>query len=470
MKQLIKLLIRIFNDYLENICIIEDNIKYTYHEILSKASSLSLVLNKQYPEPIRIALIAKNSGAWVISFIGILLSRHKLVLFPATLSIESIKHIIVNSRSTLLITDIDPKELVDLETICLILVIDNVRLIKVRDGNIVEEDTQESIIVYSPRKLEKHHLTLDSIVEKLRLVDKYGTFNNTTIFIAYPAFCYDYIIALLLPLVHGVTIIIPNQEEDSWGTCNTIQQNEPEVVILNARQFEGVYEEYIKRTNDPLIEILEGLRLNWIKKWVMVKRVKKLFPKLKQLIILNSQLNTQIEHTLKELKVPYIVTYGRVKGHGIETFSDLKDFQEGTIGEFLKEHNDILEDDKIYLNYGNKFFYHRDNQVVTKFGYQISDRLEKTIKDLPIIDDCILVILDGLLTLIVVPNFKYTDYYRFDMADIIEILDEKINELNHNSSEFEKIEDRIVLNTDFLYDTYGRVMKNYYTQKENVHL
>jgi long-subunit acyl-CoA synthetase (AMP-forming) len=479
MKKLIEIIINIFVEYVNLIAVRESNVSYTYKEIYTRAKGLANTLNSMYKEPITIALVANNSVNWIVVFFGVLLSKHRLVIFPSTFGIIKTSHVVINSGSILLFTSLDIGGLeLYLSGFCRAIKINNLKWN--HHGNDIEhhENKDDHIITYSPRQLNPCIITESSVLQKMRLLDRYDIFKEGDTYIAYSDFSSNYILGLLLPFIHGSTIVI-SKDEDSWAMSNTIQENNSEVVILNSRQFENLYNEIIEDSISILNDLILTFKLGWLRKIILKKRVKKYFPNLRLLVILNSTINPKIETTLKSIKVPYIVTYGRTHEHNIETFSRPESFVQGSIGEILDPSsiNNILEDDSLVQIIVDdkvvyRFLYANKNMIQTEQGFIISENIELALKNIsPVIRDCIVIYVGEQLTLIMVPDMRYANFYGYDLNYIREYIWEEIQKINKCVHTFERIDNLIILPGDFSYDTYGRVMKDYYNDlRENLHL
>lgn len=479
MKKLIEIIINIFIEYVNIIAVRESDISYTYKEIFTRVKNLTNTLNAMYENPITIALVANNSVNWIVVFFGVLLSKHRLVIFPSTFGIIKTSHVVIDSGSTLLITSLNVKGLeIYLNGFCAILKINNIKLSPYYNENVCESDKDDHIITYSPRRLTPHIITENGILQKMRLLDRYNIFKENDTYIAYADFSSNYILGLLLPFIHGCTIVI-SKDEDSWARANTIQENNSEVVVLNSRQFEDLYNEVIEDSISIINDLILTFKLGWLRKIILKKRVKKYFPNLRLLVILNSTINPKIEATLKSINVPYIVTYGRSHEHNIETFDRPENFVQGSVGELLNPSSldDILEDDSLIQivvkdRVVYRFLYSNNNKIQTEHGFIISENIELALKNIsPVIRDCIVIYVGEQLTLIMVPDMRYANFYGYDLNYIREYIWEEIQKINKCVHTFERIDNLIILPGDFSYDTYGRVMKDYYNDlRENLHL
>jgi len=488
MNNLITLILDIFKRYLASTCVIEENTYLSYADILYRASTLARNLNNHYYSRIRIGLIANNSANWIIVFIAVILSKHRLVLFsPKCLRPGDIDHIIIDSNVSLLYTDVDmftinfnnfQKELCNVKNITH-LTFDNMRMDSPKKfldteyiaGTLIES-VGKSIIIYTPRHLTKVFIAYEDIVKKLTVLNSYGTFNNTTTYLAYPDFTYNYLLGFLLPFQNDITIVIPYGDEDTYGMKNNFLTHQPEVVILNASQFEFLYKEYIESPLDTFNELLKTLRIWILRRYLLNKKIEQLFSNLSCLIILNTSLNPKIEKILKRLSIPYIITYGRVEDCGITTFSMTKKFVEGSVGEFIMRADEIIDaqqDDKIEQVINDKdqrviyYYSRREDFEMESSEYPISiEDIERGFRINPLIENCLIIRDKGSLILLVNPDVKYAGYKGYGIEYISRRLGRDIHIYNQRVQPYEKINKVVVTPTKFQKDSYGRILRDRY--------
>src|SRR5208337_2301567 len=104
---------------------------------------------------------------------------------------------------------------------------------------------EKGIVVLSFRCLRLIHVSFGTIISLLANLGKKGLFadkEKETYYVAHVDFTYNYIIGLILPLSHGVTIVIPR---DSDITYPGVTLYHPNTIILTGRHFEVLYHTYI---------------------------------------------------------------------------------------------------------------------------------------------------------------------------------------------------------------------------------
>lgn len=469
---LIKLILAVFQNYLGNIFIIQESSKYTYRDVLNMSLSLSKRLDDYFNKPIKIALIANNSLEWIVAFFAILLSKHKLVLFSPNLSNSKIIAVIRASNCSLLMHNfIDKDDL--LETVsdqCKIMHINDIshyKSDKTYHTFIASKDIFTSLEIYTPRSLSKVVINSDKLVALTDALGKHKIFDDSTSYVADAEFSYNYVLGLLLPFINGITIIIPRKRHHllSHGEVFISAKYESEVVILNARQFKEIYQEYIEEIDDLFNDVLKFFNLWFIRKYYLKRKFNKVFLNLKKLIILNSKLDVYIQKTLKKLKVPFTVTYGRVEDGGISTYSDPKDYIIESVGKFLLINlTDIDDEDLLYQNNDGIVYFDRrkSDEIKTAEGFIISEEIERILSNIPYVKDCLLCNRNNKLYLIVYLDHKQMHYRYMKPVEAIAEIKSKIIAINKEVNTFERIQDVCQSPLPFETDSYGRILKEYY--------
>jgi long-chain acyl-CoA synthetase len=498
MNRLRKLIIGIFENSFDLVAVISNNIEYTYEYILNTSKNLAETLNDAYPRRTKIALIANNSVEWIIIFIAVLLSKHTLVLFSNKQSKKKIYNILQYSRVSVLITDIKDLNKDKMFLIHDIIYVSDIefnfnssnRLLRNQYLYLDEESDSQGIIVFTPRKMEMISITSIEIIDTLKILNEkniyttqYGNYVN------YQDFTYNYILCLLLPLLHGITITLPVEFATPYSLKYTLKSQITKVVILTAYQFESLWREYIENKSDFLTEFLYDFKLRKLRRWRIKRHLKNLFPNIETLIILNSEVSFEIEEILKKVKFPYTITYGTVETCGIATYSSPKNFIKGTVGkplsDFLKVKSNFnssqnqlfyfklvdpekelykdceLEDIGNFDNDGNLKFECRTDEILnTDFGFVIPRTTERILKGINLVSDCLLVIEDDELIMVVNVDENYCDYKKYPVGTIRALIENEINQINNGVETFSKIDRVLVELTPFSRDSYGRILRD----------
>jgi long-subunit acyl-CoA synthetase (AMP-forming) len=503
---LLTLILGLFqNNLSDKTAVISKGSNYSLKDIFIQSIELMKVLNRKKKAKIdggvlKVGLIASNSKEWIVVFIATILSRNKLVLFSPCLSEQKIAHVIVLSRIDILITDaelsmeilevIDFIEIVRIDTlhtslkdVCYVFtnsLSDEERVIDTLLENIastITSDGSASITVYSPRQLQGIEVLYTDIVETLSDLTEKGIFesNGDKKYIAFVDFTYNYVVGLLLPLITNHILIIP--EKDNDFTENEIDwllfENKPEVVILTAHQFEKLWRYSLEPSTNEFLKLLSDFRIKWLKKIIVKRNIRKLFPNLKKLIILNSSISTMLEMTLKEYKVPFTITYGTIETCGIASYSDPKNFKVGSVGKMLKTSRKNLieriipkkENDNIFCNNEDTLYFisRMEENIVSNEGKIITRDVEKIFKSLPLVIDCVLVQDKEDLYLLVTIDTQYCDIYGITHKRAKQMLNACKDEINTTFNSIETITRIVISLTEFKRDSYGRIMKEYYT-------
>ena len=491
MNQLTILLIELFKSIF--IAKVKDREKnYTYMYIFKRAITLANYLNMASRKPIRIALIANNSINWIIVFLAVIFSKHQLVLFSRNNTITKIKKIISDSKSTFVITDIT---LYEIKNSCpfvrVIIEIEDIINIDediLTDSLDIEDFSQQSILTYTPNKLKEVEITYDHIIELCsKLSKEKDLFDATNTFVLNQELCYNYVLCLLLPLLAGVDIIISETNIEGKGlfkTIDNIQAHQPEIVILTGYQFEVIWRQFIEPSDNKFIRLLIDFKWKKLRRWFLKKNLNFYFPNIKSLIILNSSISYEKEELLKSIKFPYTITYGTVETCGIATYSNPKNFVINSCGEVINITNSLIEqnerlrimnngqieelDDRGIIKQRTNntlFFFNRtDETIETEYGFIITRDIEKILKSLPLITDCVLFLIkDRELSLLVNLDVNLIDSQSLKIKEIQEILKEMITEINKKVYSFQKIENVYIDFTKFQRDHYGRIKRDLYT-------
>jgi hypothetical protein len=467
--KLIEKIIGFFELYLENIFVIYNSKSYTYRYIFKRSRALAEILNKAYKSPIRILLVAENSVDWIITFFAILFSRHKLVLFSIKSDIEDLIVSVPRWNIQLVLTD---QQYDDYYFLCNVINIKIFTKFPIKDGDIFETNT--SISVISPNKLIPVTIDHDKILNTMILLGRNKVFDESTTYLGQVEFTYNYLISVLLPLTCGITIVIP-QNKDSYGLRHELEEHEPEVVILTAFDFMLLYKKYIENVEDFKNNILKDLKLWIFRKYYLKSKIKKLFPKLQQLIILNSTLPQKIEDMLNKLKIPYTTTFGRVEECGITAYEHPARFLKGSVGRLLSEElplSSLFEEDNLQINISSDFNQHlffsgrKESVVHGKFGYIMSNDVENVFNHINTIESCLLISNDNKLILLINVDQDVLDYLGLSYDRFILTLEQYRIIINSKTSSFEYI-DEIIPIGDFQRDSYNRIIRRYY---ENIHL
>ena len=470
---LIQLIINMFSEYCPFIFIRSNNKEYSYREIFEYSKRLSTELNLISNSSLRIGLIGDNSVEWIIAFFGILFSRHIPVLISKKLSSHIIKQVAVIEKLDIIISDFS----IEIDNYPLLqrwILLDKIVDYRCRDFLITQykEKSLEILIMITPNQNKEVIINYEQIYLFLKELTKKSIFKQDDNYIANLEFTYNYILGLLLPFLYGNTIIILNNSFISTYYLSNLRWNLSNTTIcITAHKFELLYKKYIDDPTNWLLNFITKWRLWFIKRWIIKKKLNKIFPNLKKLIIVNSSLNYKTELALKKAKFPYTVTYGTIETMGLVSYSDPKDFVFGSVGKVIRllpnenvEEFSMSNGDVIKVKRGNLYFYHRrGEELSTDYGYIISRKVEDILKGLPYVIDCLLVTDNQkTLNLIVSIDKETCDYYRINREDLQSILDNSIKKINQKVYQQEKINKIIILYDDFIRDSYDRIIKKFY--------
>ncbi len=484
MNKLTILLLELFKTILKNIAVKYNNTEYSYEYILNTSKNFAVTLNELSSKRLRIALVASNSIEWIIIFLGIIFSKHQLILFSPNLSKTKLYHVLQESSSIFLITDIEELNPNKLTTVRVVMYVKEITFntenitpdsyFKQRMGMIDEEDVlhdyDDGIIVYTPRKMDSKFISYNTIVDILNLLLKKDIYIKCSNYVCYQDFTYNYTLCILLPFIYEITIIIPNEpvKETAYFLKHNLLQQKTETIILTGYQFELLWREYVENRTDIFTEFLSDFKFRRLARWRIKKHLKDLFPNIEKLIILNSNISYEIETTLKRINFPYTITYGTVETCGIATYSDPKDFIIHSCGKRLPipalilDQHDRESGDDYRIDDNNILFFkaRSENIIKTEFGFTISNEVENILKSLPLVIDCMLIQYEQRLILLVNIDKDYCDYKGYKLHDINRILNGCSKEINEKVHSFEKIDNIQVVLTDFKRDSYGRILKD----------
>lgn len=495
MNLLFKLVLTVFKHRYEQISIISNNTSYSYKDILIKVYYLIKYLKMIRPTQIRVGLVASNSVEWIVVFLATIMSGNRLILFSPLLSKNKLNHVILDAKVKILFID---SQLITevLNTTSIIIPIDKLdftteckesshSFIEIESDLLKEFQsrsnfTEPEIVVYTPRSTCPIDISHNVILKVLGSIGKTKIFDNSSLYIAYPEFTFNYIIGLLLPFIEGMKIMIPGEKFTTYDAKWIFNTYKSEVVILNAYQFEEIWREFIESSTDELIKFLTEYRMNWIRKWILKRNMKTIFPNMKKLIILNSSISTTMETTLKSMKIPYTITYGSVESCGIATYSDPKDFKIGTVGKIVNNIVTYTDNLGITVYHGNTYiksddvlitdkecniiFLNRtDETIQTEFGFIITRDVEKILKGLPLVTDCVLTKYNNSIILLVNIDTQYVDTYNIHLTEVKKKLELCRIEINNKVHSFEKIARIIIELSEFKRDSNGRILREYYT-------
>jgi hypothetical protein len=471
---LIQLIINMFSEYCPFLFIKSNNKEYSYREIFEYSKRLSTELNLISNSSLRIGLIGDNSVEWIIAFFGIIFSRHIPVLISKKLPFYTIQDIVIRENLDIVISDFK----ININNYPLIqrwILLDEITNYRCGDFLVTQhkEKSPEILVIITPNQNKQVIITYNQIESLLKELTKKSIFKQDDNYITNLEFTYNYILGLLLPFLYGGTIIVSNSSFISnyylsnlkWG-LNT------STICITAHEFELSYKKCIDIPTDWLLNFLSKWRLWFIKRWIIKKRLNKIFPNLKKLIIVNSSLSYKTELALKNAKFPYTITYGTIETMGLASYSDPKDFVFGSVGKLLPHADEspskITEDDILKIkNKGNLYFYHRrGEELTTDYGYIISRKVEDILKGLPYVIDCLLIMSwwsrNPTLNLIVSVDKEVCDYYRITREELQDLLNNSIKKINQKSYQQEKINRVIILYDDFIRDSYDRIIKKFY--------
>lgn len=469
------LILQVFKTYHDKDSVKSNDTSYSYKDILIKVYFLVQQLKNTNPAPMRVGLVAHNSIEWVIVFLAVILSGNKLVLFSPLTSKAKLKHMIINANLQLLFTDYESIEEIR-NPITTIVSITKLRYVLLNSPEAQHIESYEciieklsnyhnelikGIIVYSPKSIYPVIIPYTHIILMLDVIREAKIFDKTTNYVAYPEFTYNYILGFLLPFIEGINIVIPTGKFSTHDAKWQFNTYLPEIVILNAYQFEQIWREFIEPSTNELLKFLAEYELVFIQKWILKKRIKSVFPDMEKLIILNSSLSTTMESTLKSMKVPYTITYGSVETCGLVSYSDPKDFKIGTLGKIINPFIDINDICNDTISVDENLNIISSDEEYTEFEFTAS-KYEKILKGLPLVTDCILTKFNNELILLVNIDTQYVDTYGICLSEVkkrLEICRKEVNSKVNSSRYLNRI---IIELVEFKRDSNGRIMREYY--------
>lgn len=489
MNTIITALLLVLRNLMGTIAVTTDTGVYTLNEILEQAKKMSDNLRVRNTYKLRIGLVADNSIEWIIAWLAILMSNHKVIRLSPRLDKTKLTAAIQKGQIQVLITDKkewyhmhDQKHWLSLYEVIPINAVWHYK--DIPSDMLYEYDLEDHITTYSPRNLNKITIQHNNTLLTASKLEEKGLFANTSTYVAYASFADNPIVGLLCPLLKGVNIVIPTSLNPSrYNISADVSNYQPETIILTGLQFESFYKEFIWNSYEFLETTVERFELYWLKRRIIKKRLTKAFPNLKELVILNSSINAQIESTLKKVGFPYTITYGSCETEGITSYSNASSFKEGSVGRIVDKNISILNgtvmthageynivglvDDVGEIDEDDFFFFkHRiDDEIVTKFGFEMPSTAEKILKNLPFVNDCLIVSYEDKLLLIVYPDLDYLDHRNITMKGYERTIDLCIQQINNSSFSFQKIDEIKIVTEDFVRDSYGRIRKDLYNLK-----
>ena len=453
----------------------------SYGEVRERVVRVTNYLNKLSNErQVKIALIATNSIDWIICFLAILISKHHLVLISPYLTTSKIKKAVMDSNVDIIITSKDFN--IDMFPLChrvfRINYISNISsnnerngLKKSLDESILENQetnfSSKGITIISPRKLSEIRISKDNINDRLKILTTKNIFPDFSTYVAYLEFTYNYVICLLLPLIHGCIIRIPEKRSEYSIHALSRSTNGEQTVIITGRQFENLYKKFIEDPRNIFSNLLKYFHLWIIRKRILKNRLKKEFPNLRMLIILNSRFSLSIERTLKLLKFPFTITYGTVETSGIASFSLPNEFVVRSCGQPLfPSEVSYYKDDSLFITNNNLFFIGRNNEYIrirNSKGEEvlISRSSEDILRHLPFVDDCILIEDNNNIHLFITLDYKLVEEVNISRDDIKQLLKDSINRLNRSKVIQWYIHSIVIVDGDFRRDSYDRILSEH---------
>ena len=484
MNTLLEFLSKIFHSLWMSIAVLDKSKEWTYKEIWELSDYHAKILLRDYKE--NIAIHAHNSIEWIIIFLAILKSKNKILLIHPNQSLKNVIRILSEKSIDIIYTDNDillnqkllhdKTNFVNIQNIKNILAEnqDSFIMYNYKPQNYIKEN--DSISVLSFRSFKIIEVSFNTIISLIGKLSKRGLFKNKdkeTYYIAHVDFTYNYIIGLLLPLSSGVPIVITNEDLPHYR----FYMFKPNTIILTGRHFEQIYHEYIDISTDMLIKFLKDLNLWFILNIMFGYRLKHIFGDIDTLVILNSDLSLQIEKTLKSCRFPYTITYGIAEAGGIISYSDPKNFKLGTMGKIISNNVDIYGDKLVYKDEiindivskhikDDIVFHNREeDEITSKFGYTCHIDLERKLRNLALVDDCLLVQnQNGTMKLYCTLDTNYIELNNIDSNHIKRIIQGQINYINIQLDMDLNIQDIVILLYDFTRDHYDRIRRDLYDE------
>lgn len=443
MKELIKYILEKIKPLWEkeNIIYYRDGLNHresiSFHSIFKKAMELSKVINgsTSSSKKLKVALYARNSIEWIISFFGIIISNNTLVIIPASLELEKVERELTISGTSVLITDVDKSKIKHYKTfIRKVISTDEIGLYSgKKEGSPIYPFYRElvtnsffgksgdDIIIYSPNWLTEVKISFSEILVLLtELKERKRIFKEDNYYIVNIEFSYNYILGMLLPLICGTKVVIPTyiypmyRSGIKYSLYHFLLTYKPSTVILTADQFTILFNEvtifYEKKISlreiIKAISLIKSYKSILILKSLIIKvRLIDIFQGLEKLIILNSSLAFHIEKFLQKVKFPYTVTYGTVETCGIATYTNPKSFKIESVGRSIIGNIRIINDRIYHVNTSKKSGYeledlkdigHKDEDeniyfVCRNSKYSMQSlKITETLRRIPLISDCAL--------------------------------------------------------------------------------
>lgn len=476
---------------------------YTLDELYTKGETLADYLTTTHNGKIVVGIMASNSINWIITFFGVLLSNHHLVIIPKGLTSSQVRNIIKSAKVNILFTD-NMYEQVNFmyksglgDVLWDIIDITKIHLLekdrKMSDLYSLGHDSEFNSVglrketrltVISPKKLTEVKVEYQDILITLTALEEEGLFRNSSVYIAYMSFSENYLMGLLAPLSKGIEILIP-EFTGKYTQEAEIKDIQPETVLMTGRSFELFFKEFIWTSYERFERIIEETKQYWLKRLIIKHKLKKVFPKLVEVVIVNSQISATLEEYLTKIKFPYTITYGSCETSGITSYTNANKYRKGTVGRRVNNSaillsntamyplNDVVEYDK------DKFiiFKHRkEDEVITEFGFEFPSFAERILKNFPFVNDCIIMshkenpLYHPKLILFIYPEYEYLDLYKIDSEKYDRMISRYVKQLNLEAFTSQKIESVAYLPKDFERDSYGRIDKrllnyNYLTER-----
>lgn len=456
MGNLIVLIVQLFKSFYDDIFIIENHRKFSYSEIYYDILKLRHYFNTSFinKSETSIILCADNSKDWIICFFAILLSKHKLIIVSTKMTDADLIAIAVNHNTCLVICNEKRRSISKYPMIRYknVETLDNLSFEEIpyelRMKDELENETSvkfnKSLLIISKKDgwldLEETIIPFREITDKISSLSKSEIFKHGDNYIAEVSFANNYLLGLLLPFMSGTTIIIPYKKKDIHGLYNSLQSYQPEVVILTGKKFKELYREYIDSPFSFTNELLKKRYLWWIRKYILKKKFKTTFGKLRVLILVNSRIDNYIDSTIKRLKIPFTNISGNVENCGIESYIS---------PEMYRESNELAP---LLLN----------NPMLA-----INREIEKSFSCLPLILDCMTLEEDDKkIILLARIDLIYCDNAGYTQEEICLVLERKRREYNRMfSGSLYQVSTIIPYFVDFVRDDYDNPIEELYKKE-----
>jgi acyl-CoA synthetase (AMP-forming)/AMP-acid ligase II len=482
MKNLITFITEAFQMSWEDIALKTEDKTIKYKELLNAIKEMAVFINTLYitgfykecleGKKLKIALVASSNINWVITFLGILFSGNIPVLISTRLSKNKIYHILNDNNIAIVFTNVRSIYTEGIYHCININNLDSYKRTQERNNviNLFRKDTsicytdnkQTDLIVYSPNELKKCVFSNTEILSLLSTLGSKNIFSQGDEICITKDFSYNYIFCLLLPLLSGSSIFI-NKEVDYTNN---------QIVILSKSEIEDL----LWLEDITIVKFVWYKRLFLLGKWLMKRKINKIFPNIKTLIILNSSPSPWIENLFKWSEVPYTITYGTTETMGIATYTEPSKFKKGSVGDVLPYKNIITFSNKLFLvnselNYlgdtGYKkgetlyftgkegdIFYNSKNLVI------LSNRIIDLFRNITLIEACYIVMIKDRLFLIVNLNESYCEKEKiYSLKEARQLLRMYIQEINKILLPHEKIYDVVIEPVKFKKDLNNNIIK-----------